>query len=194
MLRIRTERLELLAAPAEVTRDEAAGVPQWYAPLDVDPPEAWPPPFNDRHSQASFARRIARHHHDEEGWLLWYVVRRADAAMNPRMLIGNAGFTGAPDTRGSVEIGYSLVPSWHGRGYGTELTAALVTWAFSHTHVARVLAITYPSLVGSVRVLEKNGFQPTCRGKDTRSVVFELRRDVFECRLAAATHTETHIR
>src|SRR5215213_9685595 len=102
MLRIRTERLELLAAPAEVTRDEAAGVPQWYAALDVDAPEAWPPPFNDRHSQASFARRIARHHHDEEGWLLWYVVRRADAAMNRRILIGNAGFTGAPDTRGSV--------------------------------------------------------------------------------------------
>jgi RimJ/RimL family protein N-acetyltransferase len=184
MLRLCTDRLELLAASADVSRDEAAGLPDWYEPLRVSAPEAWPPPFTDRQSQASFARRIARQP-DEEGWLLWYVLRQPDAAANRRILIGNAGFTGAPDTRGSVEIGYSLVPAWHGRGYGTELTAALVTWAFSHAHVARVLAVTYPSLVGSIRVLEKNGFQPTCRGSDTRSVVFELRRGVFERRLEA---------
>jgi [ribosomal protein S5]-alanine N-acetyltransferase len=186
MLSIRTARLELLAAPADVTSREASGAEDWYAPLDVEKPEAWPPPFNDEVSQSWFARRIAREG-AESGWLLWYVVRHPATAADRRVLIGNGGFTGAPDARGSVEIGYSLLPSWQGQGYGTELTAALVSWAFSHEHVQRVLAVTYPVLLASIRVLEKNGFQHSCRGADGRSVVFELRRGVFERRRGGAS-------
>ena len=184
MLKIRTARLELVAAPADVTRDEACGVADWYAPLGVQRPETWPPPFNDRRSQRWFARRLEREQ-GGSGWLLWYVMLRSDSAQDRRILIGNGGFTGTPDARGSVELGYSLLPVWHGQGYGTELTAALVAWAFSHEPVQRVLAVTYPALTASIRVLEKNGFQRTCRGGDLRTVVFELRRGVFECRLAA---------
>ena len=99
------------------------------------------------------------------------------------------GFTGPPDARGSVEIGYSLLPEWQGQGHGTELTAALVAWAFSHARVHRVLAVTSPILPASIRVLEKNGFQPMCRGRQAGSLVFELRRGVFECRLAACGGT-----
>jgi [ribosomal protein S5]-alanine N-acetyltransferase len=186
MLTIRTARLELIAAAAGVTSREAAGAADWYAPLDVQEPEGWPPPFNDEWSQTWFARHIAREG-TESGWLLWYVVRQPRADADRRVLIGNGGFTGAPDTRGSVEIGYSLLPSWQGQGYGTELTLALVSWAFSHQHVQRVLAVTYPTLVASIRVLEKNGFQRTCRGADGRSLVFELRRGVFECRRGVAS-------
>src|SRR5918994_86637 len=57
MLSIRTARLELVAAPPDVTSREASGVEDWYAPLDVEKPEAWPPPFNDEASQTWFARR-----------------------------------------------------------------------------------------------------------------------------------------
>jgi ribosomal-protein-alanine N-acetyltransferase len=185
MLRIRTARLELIAAPADVTSCEAAGRSDWYAPLQVEPPDAWPPPFNDDGSQTWFARRIAREG-TESGWLLWYVLRHPCTDAGRPILIGNGGFTGAPDPRGSVEIGYSILPAWHGQGYGTELTSALVSWAFSHEQVQRVLAVTYPTLVASIRVLEKNGFQPACRGADGGSLVFELRRGVFECRHPAA--------
>jgi RimJ/RimL family protein N-acetyltransferase len=185
LLRIHTARLELVAAPADVTSREAAGADDWYAPLDVERPHQWPPPFNDEASQTWFARRIAREG-TASGWLLWYVVRRPDTDVERRVLIGNGGFTGAPDPSGSVEIGYSLLPSWQGQGYGTELTAALVSWAFSHAPVERVLAVTYPALPASIRVLEKNGFQHSCRGADGRSVVFELRRGVFERRRGAA--------
>jgi len=187
MVRIRTARLELIAAPAGVSVNEAAGVPDWYAPLGVERPERWPPPFNDQVSQTWFARRIAGGR-TETGWLLWYVLRRADPAFGS-LLIGNGGFTGPPDTRGSVELGYSLLPSWHGQGYGTELVAALVSWAFGHARVARVLAVTYPSLIQSIRVLEKNGFQRICHGGDRTSLTFELRRGVLERRLAAASVT-----
>jgi len=184
-VRIRTVRLELIAAPADVTVNEAAGAAHWYAPLGVERPDTWPPPFNDQVSQTWFARRIARGR-GEPGWLLWYVLRRPDRMSRP-LLIGNGGFTGPPDMRGSVELGYSLLPSCHGQGYGTELAAALVAWAFGHAQVARVLAVTYPSLIPSIRVLEKNGFQRICHGGDRTSLTFELRRAVFEGRLTAAS-------
>jgi RimJ/RimL family protein N-acetyltransferase len=181
MLRIHTTRLELVAATPHVARSEAAAARGWYAPLDVVPPPAWPPPGNDRASQSWLAGRIARDA-DRPGWWLWYVLRRPDAHLGRRELIGNAGFKGVPDDRGTVELGYALLPRWHGRGYGTELAGALVTWAFAHAGVARIMAETYPELIASVRVLEKTGFQATCRGAGTDTLRFELRRSAFEAR------------
>jgi RimJ/RimL family protein N-acetyltransferase len=182
---IHTARLELIAATPAVARGESDNAPDWHAPLGVAPPEAWPPPYNDTASQAWFARRVEQAA-ASPGWLLWYVVRRPDAAFPQRLLVGNCGFRGAPDERGSVEIGYSLLPRWQGRGYGTELAASLVTWAFGNPQVERVIAITYPELAASMRVLEKNGFQLTGRGTDRRSLIFELRRTVHEGRVSKA--------
>jgi len=181
VLTLQTPRLELIAASAGVALREAGRLPGWFVCLDVPEPDVWPPPLNDETSQGWFATRIARDG-GPPGWWLWYVIRRSDATSLRRLLIGNCGFKGGPDARGSVEIGYSLLPEWQGHGYGTELTDALIEWAFSHDQVARIAAETYPELGASIRVLEKQGFQPTGRGSDRRSVVFELRRTVFECR------------
>jgi [ribosomal protein S5]-alanine N-acetyltransferase len=183
MLRIHTERLELIAATPAVARDEAAAVSAWHVPLDVPTPLSWPPPGNDRSSQEWLAGRITRPG-DPAGWWSWYVVRQPHRPATRRELIGNAGFKGAPDSRGSVELGYGLLPSWHRQGYGTELAGALVEWAFSHDRVLRIMAETYPDLIASVRVLEKNGFQPACRGAGAGTLRFELRRSVFELRSA----------
>ena len=181
MLRIGTERLELIAATPDLARREAATVNDWHTPLDVLSPASWPPPGNDRSSQAWLAGRIVGDA-DRPGWWLWYVVRRSRGHEMPRELIGNAGFKGVPDGRGSVELGYALLPEWQGQGYGTELAGRLVAWAFSHDHVERIMAETYPEFVGSVRVLEKHGFQLTCRGASSHTIRFELRRSVFEKR------------
>jgi ribosomal-protein-alanine N-acetyltransferase len=187
MLRIRTERLELIAATPDLARHEAAAANGWHAPLEVLPPASWPPPGSDRSSQAWLAGRIIEDA-DRLGWWLWYVVHRPrEHAMGGRTLIGNAGFKGAPDAHGSVELGYALLPGWEGRGYGTELAGGLVTWAFSHERVERIMAETYPEFVASVRVLEKHGFRPTCRGTSSHTIRFELRRSVFEQRCAYAS-------
>lgn len=76
-------------------------------------------------------------------------------------VIGAAGFTGPPDTSGTVEIAYGIVPSFEGKGYATEVAAALVEFASSSGGVRRIRAHTLPVANASTRVLKKCGFRHT---------------------------------
>ena len=73
-------------------------------------------------------------------------------------VIGSASFKGPPDRDGVVEVAYSVVPSQQGRGYATEATMALVTYAFADARVNIVCAHTLPWNDASGRVLAKCGF------------------------------------
>ena len=87
------------------------------------------------------------------GWLHFMVMRAAD-----RTLIGDGGFKGKPGQTGEpglVEIGYSIVPEFRGRGYATEVARALIDCAFSHAEVSAVAAHTGVGNVGSIKVLER---------------------------------------
>lgn len=87
--------------------------------------------------------------------------RHGFAAVDPgtRRVIGSAGFTGPPDTGGTVEIGYGIVPSEQGRGYATEVAQALIAFAAADGRVRLVRAHTLPTRNASTRVLEKCGFR-----------------------------------
>ena len=73
------------------------------------------------------------------------------------LVIGGAGFLGAPGDDGAVEIGYGIAPEWRNRGFATEAVLGLLTFAWSHPAVQRVVASTHPSNEASIRVLEKAG-------------------------------------
>lgn len=73
-------------------------------------------------------------------------------------VVGDAGFLGRPDSRHTVELGYSIVPERRGRGLATEAAVALTAWAFDQSGVQRVIAACAPDNVPSMRVLEKVGF------------------------------------
>jgi RimJ/RimL family protein N-acetyltransferase len=73
-------------------------------------------------------------------------------------VIGSAGFKGAPDASGMVELGYGIVPAYEGRGYATEVATMLVAWAFASGEVRVVRAHTLPETNASTRVLGKCGF------------------------------------
>jgi ribosomal-protein-alanine N-acetyltransferase len=75
------------------------------------------------------------------------------------LVIGNAGFTGAPDAAGMVEIAYGIVPDYQGRGHATEAANALVAWAAKNGRVRIARAHTLPERNASTRVLEKCGFR-----------------------------------
>jgi [ribosomal protein S5]-alanine N-acetyltransferase len=87
-------------------------------------------------------------------WLPGFgVVDRASGTV-----VGSAGFRGAPDTEGMVEVAYGIVPSHQNRGYATEVTRMLVAWALARDGVRVVRAHTLPESNASTRVLAKCGF------------------------------------
>jgi RimJ/RimL family protein N-acetyltransferase len=71
---------------------------------------------------------------------------------------GSMGFRAAPDAAGSVELGYAVNRSLRGRGYATEMAAALTAWALAQPEVRTVTAECLTGNVASIRVLEKAGF------------------------------------
>jgi ribosomal-protein-alanine N-acetyltransferase len=150
-LTVLTTRLELIAATAETMSLELHDVEQFATALSVPVPSSWPPPLNDEGSQRWYLEMLQRHA-SAVGWALWYLIRREPT----RELIGVAGFKGRPADR-SCEIGYSVLPSFHGRGYATEASRELIRWAFSHGDVDRVTSETLPDLIDSIRVMEKCG-------------------------------------
>src|SRR4051812_3212765 len=54
------------------------------------------------------------------------------------MIIGDMGFKGGPNKEGIIDIGYSIVPSYQGKGYATEMGKAMVGWGLSRLNVKKV--------------------------------------------------------
>ena len=114
------------------------------------------------------ARLVADGHLAPGEWGPWQVIERETG-----LLVGGAGFKGAPDDEGVVEIGYGLAPVARGRGLAAEAVAALVEHARSRgvrTIRAEVDVANGPSL----RVLERLGFARV----DDSALVTWWRRDL----------------
>ncbi|MDX2272410.1 MAG: GNAT family N-acetyltransferase [Cyanobacteriota bacterium] len=78
-----------------------------------------------------------------------------------RMLVGICGFKSVPDAQRTVEIGYSIAPSYQGKGFATAAARQLIAIAFSSTDalVDCVCAHTLAERNASTRVLEKCGMR-----------------------------------
>jgi RimJ/RimL family protein N-acetyltransferase len=78
------------------------------------------------------------------------------------LAIGGFGFFGPPDSTGSVEFGYGLVPAARGVGLATEAVAGALEFAAAHGAL-RAIADTDVANIASQRVLEKAGLTETRR-------------------------------
>jgi ribosomal-protein-alanine N-acetyltransferase len=171
--RLRTTRLELIASTAETTSLELYDLGRLAGALQVAPPASWPSPLNDESSQRWYLDMLNRDT-DAVGWGLWYLVGPA----SDRHLVGVAGFKGRP-SGGSCEIGYSVLPPFHGCGYATEASRRLIAWAFTHPDVEQVIAETLPELRASIRVMENCGMRLVGDGnpeEGQRTVRFAIKR------------------
>ncbi|WP_214110047.1 GNAT family N-acetyltransferase [Acrocarpospora catenulata] len=63
-------------------------------------------------------------------------------------------------------VGYSLHPDFRGRGFVTRSVNLLVSWAFEHTSILRVVAGTNPTNTPSHEVLKRAGFTMECLVKN----------------------------
>jgi [ribosomal protein S5]-alanine N-acetyltransferase len=154
-LSVETRRLELIAATPWLIRAEIDDPRRLESLLGRQVPENWPPELVEE-ARPYFLEDLLLP--EAVGWSCWYVALWGNASTRP-VVIGTAGFKGWPRSDGTVEIGYSILSQYQGRGYASEAVAGLVRWAFSHPYVSRVIARTLPGAEASMRVLQKNGFR-----------------------------------
>lgn len=73
-------------------------------------------------------------------------------------VVGTCAFKGPPDADGIVEVAYGVDKEHRGRGFATEATDALVTFAFESGKANLVRAHCKHDNAASARVLTKCGF------------------------------------
>ena len=171
MIRLRTPRLELIAATIPTSEAELSDRGEFARLLGAEVPAEWPP------ETAADALPLflgwLREHPEWKGWLAWYAVRVDGEG---RMLVGGCGFLGGPDATGMVEMGYSVLPRFQRQGIATEMVAALTAWAFAQASVSRIEAETSTENAGSWRTLARAGFLWSGAGREPGSVRLRLER------------------
>lgn len=170
-LAIRLERLRLVAATRELLLAEV-DVPQLARALQAVIPNNWPMPLYDDDARQHFVGVLTQSP-AAVGWTAWYILLTDGPAATT--LIGSVGACGPPDAEGRIVIGYSLLDQFQGHGYATEALRGFVEWAGHDARLQTVVADTYPALIASIRVLEKNGFARSEPGGDEGTSRFVLR-------------------
>jgi RimJ/RimL family protein N-acetyltransferase len=129
--------------------------------LRPEPVEGQPPPWHPEYplpdSIDAVAMLFAAHGamlgaiNDSPAWWIHQIVV-------DRVVVGDIGFHGPPTPELAVEIGYSVVPAWRGRGIATRACALIVQQAWQDGAFT-VVAETDADNVASQAVLLRNGFQ-----------------------------------
>ncbi len=174
-VRCATARLDLVAATLAHVSAELDSPNRLAALLDAEVEAGWPPGEYDRDAQRYFHDRLAEGGDAVVGWLGWYAVRRASVDRRA-VVVGSGGFLGPPDDEGEVEIGFSVVESWRGNGFASELAAALVGIALADRRVRTVVAHTTEANMASCAVLRRAGLRNVGAGPEPGTVRFELVR------------------
>lgn len=89
-------------------------------------------------------------------WLVRAIV--AETGPGAGRVVGHAGFHGAPDERGMVEIGYRVIPSMRRNGYAQAAVTELLAYARAHgVRIAR--ASISPDNARSLAIAAAFGFE-----------------------------------
>jgi ribosomal-protein-alanine N-acetyltransferase len=165
MPQIETARLRLV--PCSVTAAQAAVSDRaaLESLLGVRVPDDWP--AEDLRDFLPVYARIVDERAASDGWGIWLALDPSE-----RSLVGDIGFKGPPDDLDTVEIGYSILPAFQGRGYATEAARALVTWGLAQPSVRRIVANCLADNTASIRVLQKAGLRQT--GRDREGLTWEI--------------------
>jgi RimJ/RimL family protein N-acetyltransferase len=127
--------VELVQLPAAAFAALAAGdlaAADALSPVPLDP---W---FAGPDWRSTWRRRAAQvvEHPEDAGW-----VTRVVWDPRRQVAVGRAGFHGAPDTRGMVEIGYAVVPAFRRQGYARAALELLLDRA-SREPAVQVVRVT----------------------------------------------------
>ena len=167
-IHLTTPRLVLLGADAALLQADRTSPEALADAAHCIVPSNWPPEHHDQ-DVIDWVRRGLEHIGPHAPWRFYYIQLR-----EPATLIGTCGFKQAPDASGCVEVGYSVLTQFQGRGIATEAVMALMRVAFE-AGAAEVAAETFPSLPASLRVMAKCGMSKVGAGADPGTVRYSLR-------------------
>src|SRR5579875_1193457 len=154
--------------PAMLKADEAADG-SLARMLDAQVTAEWPPEHWEPHVY-HFIERQYELEPKTRGWHRYVLL----AGRKDYVLIGAVG--GFPKMEGDVEIGYSTVPGYQRKGYGTEAARALTEWLLQQRDVQSVSAQTYSTLTESIKVMQRCGMTYVGPGEDAGTVRYQRRR------------------
>jgi RimJ/RimL family protein N-acetyltransferase len=97
---------------------------------------------------------------------LWHAIRYGYWAIEEKQTGAYAGDIGFGDFKRDIvpsmqnvpEVGFALVPRFHGLGYATEALRAVLEWGDEHLPSTRTVALANEANAASIRVLEKCGY------------------------------------
>ncbi len=168
-----TQRLILEAATVDLVQAELTSLTTFGTLINAAVPPGWPPGEYDRSAQLFFLERLKQGNDQISGWYSWYAIHISGPS---RLLVGAGGFLGPPDDAGIVEVGFSIHPDSHGRGFATEMVRELIAFAFEHSRVRGIVGNTTRSNVASCKVFAHLGFVETESNPTREEVRFILIR------------------
>jgi RimJ/RimL family protein N-acetyltransferase len=158
VLPLRTERLDL-----RVMRVADAPVLAAYRDMpEIARYQGWALPFT-----VDAARRMLEEqaHLDDladEGWVQIAIEHNGEVIGDLAVCMTDDGHV--------AELGFTLAPQHHGKGFANEAAGALVDALFARTDVHRVVASIDPANVASMRVIEHLGFRHEGTGRRATQV------------------------
>jgi [ribosomal protein S5]-alanine N-acetyltransferase len=78
------------------------------------------------------------------------------------------------DDDDSVEIGYNILEDFWGKGYGFEIAKTLMDFLILKTENRNIYALIEPENIGSVKIVEKLGFQKTEEKSGEKTFVYRF--------------------
>jgi RimJ/RimL family protein N-acetyltransferase len=157
-----TERIELRSVPLSLARVLAD--PQASDPGSQSWAGGYPLP-GSRVAARNFVQQAEAAGGGDRGkWGMFQMILRGTGEV-----IGDIGFHGPPDESGTVEIGYSIVEQYRGRGLVGESAVAICGLACSCPEVTRIIARTDAGNAASAGVLRHAGFREDGATGDVRS-------------------------
>lgn len=103
----------------------------------------------ERETRLLFARRLASQH--------TFVIRQHNDATP----LGDIGLHVSPHFPHEADIGYCVIPEAQGQGIGSEAVRAVCEYAFRDAGIEALNAWVLAENTGSVKLLEKTGFERT---------------------------------
>ncbi len=165
-----TPRLALITVTPETIRSEQAGDNRLGELTGCTIPANWPPSDWEPHVY-DFILAQFEQHPDQIGWCRYVAFPHPDGS---RTLIGTVGAFTKAATPNEAEFGYGILPPFEGRGLATEAAKALVEFLRRDERITSIIAHTFPSLPGSIRVMEKCGLTYDGEGEEAGTIRYRL--------------------